>query len=195
MKFIEKNKLLSTNQYGFRKGRSTEHAIIELVDKITKAIDHGKYTIGIFLDLSKAFDTINHKILIKKLEYYGIRGISKDWFENYLKNRKQIVKFNQIKSKDMTITSGVPQGSVLGPLLFLLYINDTQNCSNIISNILFADDTTIFYSHACLKTLNQTIQEEINKIAVWLNINKLSINTEKNKVYCISVLEKEKART
>ena len=195
MKFIEKNKLLSTNQYGFRKGRSTEHAIIELVDKITKAIDQGKYTIGIFLDLSKAFDTINHKILIKKLEYYGIRGISKDWFENYLKNRKQIVKFNQIKSKDMTITSGVPQGSVLGPLLFLLYINDIQNCSTIISNILFADDTTIFYSHACLKTLNQTIQEEINKIAVWLNINKLSINTEKNKVYCISVLEKEKART
>jgi hypothetical protein len=81
----------------------------------------------------------------------------------------------------MTITSGVPQGSVLGPLLFLLYINDIQNCSNIISNILFADDTTIFYSHACLKTLNQTIQEEINKIAVWLNINKLSINTEKTK--------------
>jgi uncharacterized PurR-regulated membrane protein YhhQ (DUF165 family) len=95
----------------------------------------------------------------------------------------------------MTITSGVPQGSVLGPLLFLLYINDIQNCSNIISNILFADDTIIFYSHACLKTLNQTIQEEINKIAVWLNINKLSINTEKNKVYCISVHEKEKART
>jgi retron-type reverse transcriptase len=81
MKFIEKNKLLSTNQYGFSKGRSTEHTIIELVDKITKAIDQGKYTIGIFLDLSKAFDTINHKILIKKLEYYGIRGISKDWFE------------------------------------------------------------------------------------------------------------------
>ena len=81
----------------------------------------------------------------------------------------------------MTITSGVPQGSVLGPLLFLLYINDIQNCSNIISNILFADDTTIFYSHACLKTLNQTLQEEINKIAVWLNINKLSINTEKTK--------------
>jgi hypothetical protein len=83
-KFIDKNKILSKHQYGFRKNRSTEHAIIDFVDKITKAIDEGKYSVGIFLDLSKAFDTINHRILIKKLEHYGIRGVPKKWFENYL---------------------------------------------------------------------------------------------------------------
>ena len=181
IKYVEKNKILSKHQYGFRKNRSTELAVIELVDKITKAIDKGEYTIGIFLDLSKAFDTINHKILIKTLEHYGIRGICLKWFENYLENRKQIVKYNQVKSKEMIITSGVPQGSILGPLLFLLYINDIQNCSKIISIILFADDTNIFYSNSCLKTLNKIIQLEIDKIADWLNVNKLSINTTKTK--------------
>jgi retron-type reverse transcriptase len=165
IKFVDKNKILSNQQYGFRKGRSTEFAIIEVIDKITKAIDQGKYTIGIFLDLSKAFDTINHEILIKKLEYYGMRGIARKLFENYLGNRKQIVKYNRTRSAEAKITSGVPQGSILGPLLFLLYINDIENCSNIVSMILFADDTNIYHSHTCLKTLNDIMQIEINKIA------------------------------
>ena len=125
---------------------------------------------------------INHGILIKKLEYYGMRGLSQQWFKNYLMNRKQIVKYNQIRSKEMSITSGVPQGSILGPLLFLLYINDIQNCSKIVSFILFADDTTISYSNKCLKTLNEIMQEEINKVTDWLYINKLSINTSKTKL-------------
>ena len=181
IEFIETHKILSRHQYGFRKNRSTEHALIELVDKITTAIDEGKYTIGIFLDLSKAFDTINHQILINKLEHYGIRGTCQKWFKNYLSNRKQIVKYNQTKSEEMTIKSGVPQGSILGPLLFLLYINDIQNCSKLISIILFADDTTISYSHKCLKTLNKTIQLELDKISNWLNVNKLSINISKTK--------------
>ena len=145
-------------------------------------IDEEKYSIGIFLDLSKAFDTIDHKILIRKLEHYGIRGVAKDWFENYLYNRKQIVKYNGVQSEEMTIRSGVPQGSVLGPLLFLLYINDIQYCSELVSIVLFADDTNIHYNHTCLKKMNEFTQVKINKIADWLNANKLSINTEKKKL-------------
>jgi hypothetical protein len=157
-----------------------KNKIIELVDKITQAIDKGEYTIGIFLDLSKAFDTINHKILIQKLEHYGIRGITRQWFEDYLKNRKQIVKYNHVKSKAMIIKSGVPQGSILGPILFLLYINDIENCSKLISFILFADDTNIFYKVS--KTLNKIMQTEIDKVAEWLNANKLTLNTTKTNV-------------
>ena len=180
IKFVEKNNILLEQQYGFRKNRSTELAITEFIDKI-KAIDKGQYTIGIFLDLSKAFDTINHTILIKKLEYYGIRGIALKWFQNYLTNRKRNVKYNDITSEAMTITTGVPQGSILGPLLFLLYITDMQNCSKLVSTILFAGDTNIFHSHSCLKDLNLIMQDEINKIADWITSNKLSLNTAKTK--------------
>jgi retron-type reverse transcriptase len=180
--FIDKNKILSKHQYGFRRNRSTELAVLDFVDKITKAIEEGKFTVGIFLDLSKAFDTINHKILIRKLEHYGIRGTAKKLFENYLYNRKQYVKYNGVLCEEMTITSGVPQGSVLGPVLFLLYINDIQFCSKLVSIILFADDTNILYSDVCLKTLNETIQVEMNKITDWLNVNKLSINTARTKL-------------
>ena len=167
-KFIAKSKILSRHQYGFRKNRSTELAIIEFVDKITNAIDQGKFTIGVFLDLSKAFDTINHKILIKKLEHYDIRGIVNSWFENYLSNRKQIVKFEGTQSEEMKIKSGVPQGSILGPLLFLLYINDIQHCSQLVSIILFADDTNILCSDTSLEKLNETMQIEMDKITNWL---------------------------
>ena len=192
---IEKNNILTQHQYGFRENRSTELAIIELVDRVTKAIDRGEYTIGIFLDLSKGFDTIDHKILIQKLDHYGIRGITQLWFQDYLKNRKQIVKYNQIKSKEMVIKSGVPQGSILGPILFLLYINDIENCSKLISFILFADDTNIFYSNKCLKTLSNIIQTEIDKVAEWLNVNKLSLNTTKTKIILFRSPNKKPSQT
>ena len=104
--------------------------------------------------------------------------MAKKWFENYLTNRKQIVQYNEVKSDEMTIKGGVPQGSVLGPLLFLLYINDIQYCSELIS-IVFVDDTTLIYRHRCLKNLNEVIQNETNKVTDWLNANKLCVNTEK----------------
>ena len=123
--------------------------------KILQAIDNNEYTIGVFLDLAKAFDTVNHEILLRKLEHYGIRGIALEWFKNYLTNRKQIVKHKQKKSESLTIKCGVPQGSILGPLLFLIYMNDISRRSEILSIILFADDTNLFLSHKNLDTLEK----------------------------------------
>ena len=179
--YVEKQKILTKHQYGFRRNRSTEHAILELTDKISNAMDEGKYTMGVFLDLSKAFDTVNFEILFKKLQHYGVRGICLEWFKDYLHVRTQIVKFKHHRSIEMNVTTGVPQGSILGPLLFLLYINDIENCSDILSFVLYADDTNAFYSNSCLKTLSSTMQNEMNKVVKWLNANKLSINSSKTK--------------
>jgi len=133
---------------------STAMAILDFVEKIHSAIDNGEYCIGIFLDLAKAFDTVNHTILLNKLEHCGIRGIPHLWFKNYLSNRKQYVQFKGVDSEMSDIICGVPQGSVLGPLLFLIYINDISVSSNVFSFTLFADDTNIFYKN---KSLNQLL--------------------------------------
>ena len=149
--FIQKFDILYNKQFGFRKNHSTETAIIDLVAKLTDAIDKNKFTAGIFLDLSKAFDTVNHSIIIAKLRHYGIRGIALEWFKNYLTNRKQMVKFNNTISSKEKVTCGIPQGSVLRPLVFLIYMNDIHKCSKILSFILFADDTIAFYSDTNVK--------------------------------------------
>lgn len=182
LNFIEKNNLLSNSQYGFRQNRSTSLALIDLVEEITNCIENNKFSIGIFIDLQKAFDTIDHGILLKKLHKYGIRGTPQYWLQSYLSNRKQFVQFNHKKSTCRNITCGVPQGSILGPSLFLLYINDICKSSKIIKFILFADDTTLLFSGTELGKLLNEITIELHNLKKWFNMNKLSLNLKKTKL-------------
>src|ERR1043165_78987 len=154
-------------------------ALVDKCDKISNAIDRNEHSVGIFIDLSKAFDTLNHDILLRKLEHYGIRGIALQWFYSYLSNRKQYVAGNEISSSMRYITCGVPQGSILGPLLFILYINDIVHVSQILRFILFADDTNLFYSDKSLDNLQNVLNTELSKLVEWFRANKLSLNAQK----------------
>ena len=155
-------------------------ALHHLYDKISAAIDK-KFTVGIFLDLSKAFDTVDHGILLKKLEHYGICGLVLEWIKSYFTNRQQCVEYNGICSLKSVIRCGVPQGSILGPLFFLMYINDIHNASNILEMVLFADDTNVFYSHNDSSYLTNIMNTELRKLSDWFKANKLSINVAKSK--------------
>jgi retron-type reverse transcriptase len=177
--FLEIHNIIYENQFGFKKKHSTSHSLMEITEKIKESIDNGNYGCGIFIDLKKAFDTVNHNILLMKLEHYGVRGSSLQWFESYLTNRKQFVYFNGVSSETKTITCGVPQGSVLGPLLFLLYINDLPSISDKLRFFLFADDTNIYYESKDLIELEKTVNSELKKLCLWLNLNRLALNVGK----------------
>ena len=150
-----------------------------MVNKITTAIDRKEITAGVFLDLSKAFDTLNHEILLAKLQHYGINGLTLKWIKSYLMGRKQFVQIKESRSSEQTIVCGIPQGSILGPLLFILYINDISNASTLTESLIFADDTSIFYSHSDPNYLESVMNEELQMFDVWMKCNKLSVNIKK----------------
>ena len=164
LEFFNKSKIFSNFQFGFREKHTTSHALLHFIDKISQAIDKEMHTIGIFLDYSKAFDTIDHEILLGKLSHYGVRGTALDWFKSYLADRKQFVSLNGFDSGLQNVTCGVPQGSLLGPLLFIVYINDFHFSSDILSFILFADDSSLYYSHKNSQTLLETVNFELSKV-------------------------------
>ena len=180
--FINDHNLLYNKQFGFRSQHSSELAILLITDRIQRAFEKGLYGAGIFLDLSKAFDTVNHHLLLQKLEHYGIRDLALNWFNSYLTKRKQYVSLGNVKSDLLEISCGVPQGSVLGPLLFLLYINDFSNSSKKLDFHIFADDSNLFYTEKCLLSLEREINSELISIHNWLIANKLVLNIEKSNV-------------
>ena len=187
--YFDVNKLFYSSQYGFRKKHSTETAGLELIDKAMKDNDKKQDPFAIFLDLSKAFDTIDHVIMLKKLSHYGISGTALLWFESYLTNRTQYVLFEETISNVMKITTGVPQGSILGPLLFLIYINDINNSATLFELIGYADDTTLYgtlkkFAAATPRgrSVIQTVNQEIEQICSWLSVNKLSLNASKTRM-------------
>ena len=171
--------ILYQNLFGFRKNNSTVYALAQITEMIKVSIDNRKFGCGIFVDLRKAFDTVNHEILLIKLEHYGIRDPMLKWFQSYLFDCKQFVTFNDVSSELLVNSGGVPQGSVLGPLLFLLYINDLPNISKILNFYLFADDTNIYYESNSLNELEKTVNKELSKLYLWLNVNRLSLNIDK----------------
>ena len=154
-------------------------AIVNLMEKITNYLDNKKAVISVFIDLKKAFDTIDHTILLHKLNHYGIRGIVNQWVCSYLTHRKQYVQIKGTKSSLEGILCGVPQGSILGPTLFNLYLNDICNASSILEFTLFADYTNIIYSHDSTTSLCNTLNTELERLNAWFNLNKLSLNLQK----------------
>ena len=194
--YFNDTKLLYDNQYGFRPNHSTEYAALELVDRIVTQMDKNDVPVNIFLDLSKAFDTIDHTIVLNKLRYYGIDDASLLLLKNYLSNRKQYVEIEEIKSEILPIAVGIPQGSILGPLLFIIYINDFSQASSIFKFILYADDTTLFSTLTSFRdntqdnTIESVINAELSKVVEWLNINKLSLNKAKSKYMIFHVPSK-----
>ena len=190
--YLKSKNILVRNQYGFREQYSPYMALLDIVDKITKSIEDGKVALAIFIDLQKAFDSLDHNILLQKLSHYGIRGTALNWFTSYLCNRTQYVVYGAVKSSTQEIKWGVPQGSILGPMLFLIFINDIVNCSSLLYFILFADDTNILCAGDTLSQAVKLANDELSKLATWFHANNLTLNVKKTN-YILFGMAKHKA--
>ena len=183
--FMESTGQIYNSQYGFRSQQSCESAVAELTTEIVKGLQNGMYTMELFLDLLKAFDTLEHKVLLDKMYRYGIRGNSLNWFKSYLENRKirvkcQVASSGKLEYSDyQVVNNGTPQGSCLGPLIFLIFTNDLHQHLNHCDSILFADDTTLYKTHRNLNYLKWCIQDDMQTLADWFKANKLTLNLEK----------------
>jgi hypothetical protein len=189
---LSTSNLFYNSQYGFRSRHSTEFAAYELVERIINELDNNNVPLTIYLDLSKAFDTLDHNILLAKLSFYGFHDYSLRLIKSYLTNRKQYVDLNGTLSNFEFIKTGVPQGSILGPLLFIIYINDLNLASPFFHPLVYADDTTLFVSinTSDLSTIGTTINNELSNIDIWLKLNKLSLNTAKTKAMIFHMPQK-----
>ena len=178
---VEKYHLLTNCHYGYRKNRSTELASTLLLDDIRKSVDWGELVGAVFIDLSKAFDTIGHEILLSKLPSYGIRNTELTWFTDYLFSRKQLVNFDKCSSKKESVLCGVPQGSILGPLLFMICFNDFHTCLRHAKTIKFADDTVLYFSHTDFHVIENCLNDDMEHVFEFLTENKLILNAKKGK--------------
>ena len=184
--FLTKYNQIYSSQYGFRTGHSCQDAIAELIGEIARNLDEGLYTTGVFLDLSKAFDTLEHEVLFDKLAIYGIRGVALEWYKSYLRNRQLRVKCMVASSSKQEysdyeqVTYGTPQGSCLGPLLFLIFGNDLFRNLDYCNNLQFADDTTIYKGHRNLRYLIWCIENDLSNLDDWFRANKLTLNVGKS---------------
>ena len=189
--FLDSNNWLYMSQYSFRKRHSCEHAVGELVGQVVKGQATGKHTVSVFIDLSKAFDTLDHQTLLKKLEKYGIRETPNSWYSSYLENHDLVVKYANLDgslsySERHKVNYGVPQGSCLGLLIFLIFTNDLYLQLDHCSCILFADDTTIYYTHKNVSYIKYCIEQDLQKLSQWFKANKLTLNSQKTECVAFS---------
>ena len=178
--FLAKEKLLSPYQCGYRKGHSTELVVLSFTDSIRRSMDQGLLTGAVFIDLRKAFDTVDHDLLLEKLtKGYGVTGKKLRWFKDYLTHRRQVVTIQSTLSDPCDVAFGVPQGSILGPLLFVLFINDLPTAISKCNILLYAGDAVIFAAHKDIKILEETLNDELNEVNKWTFINFPFINKRK----------------
>ena len=171
MYFLEINDVLIGNQFGFRRSHSSYMFFLVMINELSQALGTGEHVVGIFLDFYKAFDNINHSILLKKLHHYNIKWNALEWFESNLSGRQQYVSYNGFSSSTKYIKCGVPPGSILGPLLYMVYIKDLQRVCISSTPILFAEDTYLFYKKPDQSILEDQINNEQKHASLWLKVN------------------------